>query len=94
MLRDLGRAFLATALAVLVLSFVPHPETLPRSIATTIMAPAGIVEELLSPMVPRGDDHLYIVLMSGLAAAFLFWWALVFIALRVWKSVRAGHSRA
>jgi hypothetical protein len=92
MLRDLGRAFLATVLAVLVLYLVPHPETLPRSIATTIMAPAGIVEEVLYSVVPKGEDRLYIVLMSSLAATFLFWWAIFFIALRVGKSVRAKST--
>jgi hypothetical protein len=39
-------------------------------------------------------DGLYLGIMSGLAATFVFWWATFFIAFRVWRLIRARRSRS
>jgi hypothetical protein len=91
MLRDVGKAFLAVVLAVLGIYVVPEAFS---PFFTVIMAPASQVEHVVLPLLSEREDGLYLGLMASLAATFVFWWAIFFIAFRVWRLVRARRSRS
>jgi len=91
MLRDLGKALLAIVLAAIVLDVVGT--RLPDVVNQTIEWPARFADAALGSFIHRGLHELAMHAWLGLAGMFVFWWAAIFISLRLWKFIRFSHSR-
>jgi len=65
----------------------------PDAVNQTIEWPARFADAALGSFISSGLHRVAMQAWLGLAGMFIFWWAVIFNSLRLWKLMRCGQLR-